>query len=74
MQQSDPRSIIDRYCEITGLGSATHVPYQASFSRMISVIVDFEFRPHSDMGDSFGSASDKGVPVLSPMPSQQPAP
>jgi hypothetical protein len=42
LQQSDPRSIIDLYCEITGRFNGGQMPHQASFSRMIAAIVDHE--------------------------------
>ena len=40
LQQSNPRGLIDQYCELTGQIGGNQMPRGASFSRMIDTIVN----------------------------------
>jgi hypothetical protein len=40
LQYSNPRNLIDQYCELTGEISGSQMPRGASFSRMIDTIID----------------------------------
>jgi len=42
LQVSNPRSLIDRYCEITAQAPSSQLPHGISFSRMIDTIVEHE--------------------------------
>jgi hypothetical protein len=42
LQSSDPRGLIEKYCEITGEAAGSQLPHGVSFNRMIERIVDFE--------------------------------
>jgi len=39
LQQSNPRGLIDQYCQLTGQINGNQMPRGASFSRMIDTIV-----------------------------------
>ena len=44
LQSSDPRGLIEKYCEITGEPTSSQLPHGVSFSRMIDTIVDHELK------------------------------
>jgi hypothetical protein len=51
LQQSDPRTLIELYCKITGQAPSSQLPHQTSFNRMIASIVEYECRPFNDRDD-----------------------
>jgi hypothetical protein len=44
LQHSDPRTLIEIYCKITGQAQSSQLPHQTSFTRMIATIVELECR------------------------------
>jgi hypothetical protein len=59
LQQRDPRSLINRYCEITGSVASGQLPHQTSFTRMIDTIVDHECRVPAGTSDILACSNDK---------------